>query len=118
MAERFTLNVTRSDMVRAGHSPSVRLFEAAACGTPIISDHWEGLASFFAPNTEILVARDARDTLRYLREITEAERVAIGNRARARVMSAHTATHRAAELEGYILEALGESDLSVAVPAG
>src|SRR3712207_8248286 len=33
-AQRFTLNVTRADMIRAGHSPSVRLFEAAACAVP------------------------------------------------------------------------------------
>jgi spore maturation protein CgeB len=115
---RFTLNLTRSEMVRAGYSPGVRLFEAAACGTPIISDHWEGLSEFFKPDTEILVARDGRDTLRYLREISETERIAIGNSARARVMAAHTATHRAAQLEEYIREALGEADVSQEVPAG
>ncbi len=43
--QRFTLNVTRADMIAAGWSPSVRLFEAAACGTPIISDAWAGLES-------------------------------------------------------------------------
>jgi spore maturation protein CgeB len=117
-SQRFTLNVTRVEMARAGYSPSVRLFEAAACGTPVITDPWDGLSSFFEPDAEILVARDSRDTLRYLRDITEKERVAIGDRARGRVMSAHTATHRAAELEGYIAEALGEPDLSPAPAAG
>jgi len=117
-SQRFTLNITRPHMVRAGFSPSVRLFEAAACGTPIISDYWEGLSSFFKPDSEILIARDSRDTLRYLREVTETERIEIGNRARARVMEAHTATHRAGELEGYILEALGESDLGAAATTG
>ena len=43
----FTLNLTRKDMVEAGWSPSVRLFEAAACGVPIISDPWDGLADLF-----------------------------------------------------------------------
>src|SRR5215213_788501 len=65
---RFTLNVTRQAMVRAGYSPSVRLFEAAACGTPIISDVWCGLEQFFAPEIEILLADDARHTLAYLRD--------------------------------------------------
>ena len=111
-SQRFTLNLTRPDMVRAGYSPSVRLFEAAACGTPIISDHWEGLSSFFKPDAEILVARDSGDILRYLRDVTETERITIGNGARARVMSAHTAAQRAGELEGYIAEALGEPELS------
>jgi spore maturation protein CgeB len=88
-------------MVRAGHSPSVRLFEAAACGTPIISDAWPGLASFFKPGEEILIARSSSDTLRYLQTIPEDERVEIGARARERVLQRHTAAHRAAELEGY-----------------
>jgi spore maturation protein CgeB len=102
---RYTLNVTRADMVNAGYSPSVRLFEAAACGTPIISDQWPGLERFFTPAAEILLARNATETLCYLRELPEADRVAIAERARARVLGAHTAAHRAAELEDYAEEA-------------
>jgi spore maturation protein CgeB len=101
-AQRFTLNVTRADMVAAGWSPSVRLFEAAACATPIVSDAWEGLDDFFARDSEILIARTPNDTLRCLHEIDEAERLAIGRRARARVLARHTAAHRAAELECYV----------------
>jgi spore maturation protein CgeB len=55
-AQRFTLNLTRDDMKRAGYAPSVRLFEAAACGVPIISDTWPGLETFFRPGEEILVS--------------------------------------------------------------
>jgi spore maturation protein CgeB len=106
--QRFTLSITRQEMVRAGYSPSVRLFEAAACGTPIITDPWEGLDSFFEPGEEILVARTAREVLRYLRELPEGERQAIGARARQRVLATHTAAHRAAELEQYVLESLTE----------
>jgi spore maturation protein CgeB len=105
-AQRFTLNVTRADMIRAGWSPSVRLFEAAACGTPIISDWWEGLDSIFRPGREILVARSAAESLALLRDMGEPERRAIGARARERVLAEHTAAHRAAELEGYALELL------------
>jgi spore maturation protein CgeB len=101
-AQKFTLNVTRADMVAAGWSPSVRLFEAAACATPIISDAWEGLETLFTPDVEILIARTAADTLRYLAELTDAERIAIGHRARSRVLAEHTAAHRAAELEAYL----------------
>lgn len=97
----FALNVTRADMVAAGWSPSVRLFEAAACGVPIISDGWPGLDELFDPGTEILIARDADDVVRYLRDLGESERLAIGARACARVRAAHTAAHRAAELERY-----------------
>lgn len=51
-SQRYTLNVTRADMVIAGFSPSIRLFEAAACGAPIISDRWPGLESIFVPDEE------------------------------------------------------------------
>lgn len=105
-AQRFTLNITRAAMIRAGFSPSVRLFEAAACATPIISDYWDGLDSFFEIDKEILVARTPDDTLRYLREMNDDERRAIGERARQRVLREHTAAHRAAQLEGYARELL------------
>ncbi|MBW4561501.1 MAG: glycosyltransferase [Mojavia pulchra JT2-VF2] len=107
-AQRYTLNITRTDMVQAGYSPSVRLFEAAACGTPIISDYWEGLDTFFKFGTEILVSYTAKDTLRYLQEISETERIAIGDRARQRVLTSHTAAHRAIELESYVLQLLAK----------
>ena len=110
-ALRFTLNVTRADMVEAGYSPSVRLFEAAACGTPIISDTWEGLDTFFSPGTEILISKNARETLAYLRDVDDETRRTIGARARTRTLAAHTAAHRAIELERYAAEAgarLGE----------
>ncbi len=102
---RFTLNVTRQDMVRAGFSPSVRLFEAAACGTPIISDAWEGLEALFAPGDEILIGRGADDVLHALRDVSKPERIAMANRARSRVLGAHTAAHRANELAQYIAAA-------------
>jgi spore maturation protein CgeB len=104
--QRFTLNLTRADMVAAGYSPSVRLFEAAACGTPIISDYWEGLDTILTPGSEILVASSTREMLEYLRELGESERQALGRRARRRVLAAHTAAHRAAELEGHVLRLL------------
>jgi spore maturation protein CgeB len=103
-AQRFTLNVTRADMIRAGYSPSVRLFEAAACATPIISDDWTGLSEFFRAGEEILVASTKEDVVEILRGMPESERGAIGERARKRVLAAHTAAHRAAELERYIEE--------------
>jgi spore maturation protein CgeB len=105
-AQRFTLNLTRADMIAAGFSPSVRLFEAAACGTPILSDYWEGLDTLFEPGREILITKSPRDVLEAVRDTSESDRLAIGSRARERVLSEHTAAHRAAELEGYALEVL------------
>jgi spore maturation protein CgeB len=101
-ASRFTLNVTRSDMIAAGWSPSVRLFEAAACATPIISDAWEGLDTLFAPGREIVIAEDAATVIEALRGMDEPSRRAIGEGGRRRILSEHTAGHRAAELEGYL----------------
>ncbi len=100
--QRFTLNVTRADMIAAGWSPSVRLFEAAACGTPIISDAWSGIETLLLPGREIFLASSPGEVLRLLRELPEDERRAVGERARARVLSEHTAAHRAAQLEGYV----------------
>jgi spore maturation protein CgeB len=99
--QAFTLNLTRANMVHAGYSPSIRLFEAAACGCPIISDWWEGLDTFFKVGEEILVADSPEQTLEYLLDLSAPEREAIGERARERVLSEHTALHRAAELEDY-----------------
>ena len=99
-ASRFTLNVTRADMIAAGWSPSVRLFEAGACGTPIISDVWEGLDDLFVPGREILLARDTQTVI----DALAGDAGAIGAAARRRVLSAHGADHRAAELETLLVD--------------
>lgn len=100
--QRMTLNVTRADMVRAGWSPSVRLFEAAACGVPVVSDWWEGLDAFFTPGTEVLIARSTEEVLGHLAAVDPDVRAAVGAAARARVLAQHTADHRAAELEVHV----------------
>jgi hypothetical protein len=100
-AQCFTLNVTRAAMTAAGYSPSVRLFEAAACGVPIISDYWPGLETLFERDKEILIAACAEDTLRYLHDVSGVERRAIAARARVRVLAEHTPANRAAQVESY-----------------
>lgn len=109
-AQRCTLNVTRADMVRAGWSPSVRLFEAAACAVPVISDRWDGLHDIFAPE-EIMVARCADDVLAHLEVMDVARRQRVGEAARARVLAGHTAEHRVAELEAHVAEVLSAAPL-------
>jgi len=96
--QALTLNVTRADMVAAGWSPSVRLFEAAACGVPVVSDSWEGLDELFEPGEEIVIAQNAADVLEAL-ELAERERRAIGESARARVLAEHTPEQRALTVE-------------------
>lgn len=104
--QRFTQNITRQDMINMGYSPSVRLFEAAACGTPIISDYWKGLETYFRLDEEILISRSPEDTLRYIKDMPEEERLEIGKRAQKVVLRYHTAAVRAQELENYALEML------------
>jgi spore maturation protein CgeB len=98
-SSRFTLNLTRADMVAAGYSPSVRLFEASACGAAIISDAWAGFADFLTPGEEVLLSRDAQETAAILKDLSEEERLRLGRRARERVLSAHTSDHRAIQFE-------------------
>jgi spore maturation protein CgeB len=98
-SSRLTLNVTRRDMVTAGYSPSVRLFEAAACGGAIVSDNWPGLDTFFTPGSEILLPVASCDVLRYLSAYDEAELRTIGIAARERVLESHTSERRAREFE-------------------
>lgn len=99
---RFTLNLTRSEMIKAGWSPSVRLFRASACGAAILSDSWDGLETFFVPNEEILLPRNASEAADILHGLSDTERKAIGARARARVLEEHTSKHRAKQFEDIV----------------
>ena len=97
-SSRMTLNVTRGAMASAGFCPSGRLFEAAACGVPILTDWWNGLDHFFQPGKEILVAGTAAEAVAAMRQSPESL-AGVGTAARARVLAEHTAERRAEELE-------------------
>ena len=92
-SSRLTLNITRAAMAEAGWCPSGRLFEAAACGAPILSDTWRGLEDFYTPGSEILVAHDTDDALAALALPDEAL-AGVSRRARERTLDEHTAAHR------------------------
>jgi spore maturation protein CgeB len=104
--QRYTLNLTRAEMRALGFSPSVRLFESASCGVPIISDRWTGLDEFFAPGGEILVADSSREIVQIINEIPEERRRDIAAAARKRLLRDHLPRHRARALEEYYTEAL------------
>ncbi len=101
-SSRMTLNVTRRDMVMSGYSPSVRLFEAAACGAAIVSDNWPGMELFFAPGKEILLPTGTDDVVHYLAGYDDAELKKIGNAARERILRHHTSERRAEEFEAAV----------------
>jgi spore maturation protein CgeB len=96
-SSRLTLNVTRAAMAALGWCPSGRLFEAAACGVPIVSDSWEGLDTFYEPGREMLLARDAAEVCAAI-DLSDAELKRIAEAARERTLTQHTAERRAAEL--------------------
>jgi spore maturation protein CgeB len=96
-SSRLTLNVTREPMVAFGYCPSGRLFEAAACGTPVVTDSWEGLSEFFIPGEELLTVSNTADVLAAM-ELSDAELQRIGRTARERVLAEHTAARRGAQL--------------------
>ncbi|HET7315747.1 MAG TPA: glycosyltransferase [Salinisphaera sp.] len=108
-AQAFTLNVTRDAMIASGYAPSVRLFEAAACGVPVISDYWPGLETLFEPGREVLIAR-GRDQVHDYLALPDSRRRAIGLRARRRVLRHHTAAHRARELVHHLDAAAAPAD--------
>ncbi len=99
-SSRLSLNVTRRDMVAAGYSPSVRLFEAAACAATIVSDNWPGLENFFSPGKEILLPADSREIISWLRDSRNQDELRqIGRRAQERVLAEHTNAMRAEQFE-------------------
>jgi spore maturation protein CgeB len=108
-SQRYTLNITRADMAARGYSPSVRLFEAAACGVPIISDRWSGLETFFVPGQEILIVDQATDVIEILTTLPNERRFSVAAAARKRLLTSHTAEHRAKNLEEFYIEALEDS---------
>jgi spore maturation protein CgeB len=104
--QRITLNATRAAMVALGCSPSVRLFEAAACGTCIVSDRWSGLDEVLEPGREVLVADDTADLLALLDDITVERAAAMGRAARARMLREHSHLRRAEYLVSCLREPL------------
>lgn len=101
---RATLNITRQEMAASGYCPSGRFFEAAACGTPILTDYWDGLDTFFDLENELHVVRTPEDVL-FLLDSPVAELRASATRARQRTLDEHTGEHRAMEFLAHCEEA-------------
>ncbi len=115
-SSRLTLNVTRQAMAAMGWCPSGRLFEASACGVPILSDWFEGLDGFFEPDTEILVARTTADAVVAL-DLTDAELRRIALASRERTLEAHTSDRRAEELEALLAASEGTPRINTMMEA-
>ncbi|HEX3246742.1 MAG TPA: glycosyltransferase [Chloroflexota bacterium] len=111
---RFVLNINREAMAAVGYSPPTRVFEAAGCACCVITDEWPGLAQFFEPGKEILVANSAERIVSHLRAMP-AQAPSIGQAARKRVLRDHTYDMRAALLERHLFQALERINSSPAV---
>ena len=103
--QRFTLHLAQAGVRSVGYSPTVRLFEAAACGTPIISEEWVGLSDVFEPDKEILLAHSTDEVTRHLDGVSDQRAQQIAAAARERICAEHSSSHRAEELEGYLAAA-------------
>ncbi len=93
-SSRATLNVTRNQMAQSGYCPSGRFFEATACGTPLLTDDWQGLESFFKIGEEVLVVHTPDDVVQALR-LPDADLARKAARARERTLEEHTGRQRA-----------------------
>ncbi len=100
-SSRLTLNVTRRAMAAMGYCPPARIFEAAACGTPVLTDRWEGIEYFFKPGSEILVADRTEDAMAAI-DLGGDDLAKLGARARERALDQHTAAHRVSEFENIL----------------
>ncbi len=96
-SSRLTLNLTRAEMATCGYCPSGRFFEAAACGTPIVTDWFRGLDSFFDPQNELIVAHSTEDILRAL-NFSDTRLKRIARDARQRTLDEHTGYQRSLTL--------------------
>ncbi|WP_347158497.1 CgeB family protein [Pontibacter chitinilyticus] len=96
---KAVLNISRESMARYGFSPATRVFEAAGAGACIITDYWEGIGFFFEPEKEILVAKSGAEVAAILADLSAEKAKAIGEAAYQKVLSAHTYSHRAGQLE-------------------
>lgn len=96
---RAVLNVARDSMAHIGFSPATRVFEAAGAAACLITDAWEGIEQFLAPDREVLVARDGQDVADHLAALTPERAEAIGRAALARVLAEHTYDLRAEQVD-------------------
>jgi spore maturation protein CgeB len=106
---RLVLNIHRESMVANGWSPATRMFEAAGAAAPQITDAWEGIADFFAPGREILVARDGAEVAELVRATDTATARRLGDAGRRRALANHTYAQRAALVDTILREPVGST---------
>jgi len=86
--------------------PTIRVFEALACGIPLVSAPWEDSEGLFRPGTDYLVARDSAEMTRHLRAVREdpALRESLVRHGLETILGRHTCLHRARQLLDVLAE--------------
>lgn len=102
-SSRITVSVTPREMARAGHCPPARMFAAAGCGVPVLSDAWDGIEVFFEPGREIFVAGSTEEAMDVVC-LPDEELARVGRAARERALAEHTAEARARRLVEVLTE--------------
>ena len=100
-AYKATVHVPRRPYVEALRGiPTIRPFEALACGIPLVCSPWEDAERLFTPGRDYLVARDGAEMRRHLRTIVNEPDAAreLSMHGHYTVLSRHTCAHRVDEL--------------------
>lgn len=98
---RVTVHVPRRPYVEALPGiPTIRPFEALACGIPLISAPWNDCENLFTPGKDFLIARNGREMQRQLRAVLSDKAMAreLASHGRRTILDRHTCAHRVDEL--------------------
>jgi spore maturation protein CgeB len=98
---RATVHIPRRPYVQMLRGiPTIRPFEALACGIPLISAEWEDAEGLFTPGEDFLVARNGNEMRHHLKRLLEDEALAerLATHGRRSILARHTCAHRANEL--------------------
>jgi spore maturation protein CgeB len=98
---RTTIHVPRRPYVRLLPGiPTIRVFEALACGIPLVSAHWDDVEGLFSPGRDFLMANDGAQMRRHLRSVLQDADLAaeLAANGLATITSRHTCAHRIDEL--------------------
>jgi len=96
-----TVHVPRRPYVQALPGiPTIRVFEALACGIPLVSAPWDDCEGLFEPGADFLVARDGRQMREHLRAILHEPQLAraLADHGRRTILARHSCAHRVDEL--------------------
>ena len=98
---RVTVHVPRRPYVAALPGiPTIRVFEALACGIPLVSAPWNDAENLFSPGADFLVARNGAEMRRHLRDVINDPALAgsLMQHGLRTIRERHTCAHRVDEL--------------------